>query len=116
MAKITSGLKKANDIMHQLQGKILYQMKVLGVQIFMVSKPQPSQYNVFLLFIPVLRIVWERSRFSINILLFSWVHNLLREIKVEKTKESFRISLLGKSILKTTQSRPYDFPATKFKG
>lgn len=113
-------IKKIISKFREVRGKKLYELKILGLQIFLVTKTNPYHTNIFILFIPLLRIENEETKFALNILLFVWIFKtiklLFKKWNIRKTNEKCDILFCNKIIFSLETIAPFNFPTALYKG
>jgi len=120
-------------------GKPVFDLKFFFIKIFSITKTTPEHINVYLLYIPLLRIIRSKNKFGINLLLFTWLfkiiffpfialsiqHNSFYTRILIKNKNLFEIlhssnnkgvKIFNKNFYSCTVREPYNFPTVRFKG
>lgn len=96
------------------------EMKLFGIQLFLVAKPDKWHTNIFILYFPVLRIDTEPTKFEINFLLLTWFYKAIKYLftkwNIVKEENELRISFCGMTIYAEKEIRPYTFPSALFHG
>ncbi len=126
---------KLKDILKKIRGNPIFQFKIFGISLICVAKPSEDNVNIFLLYIPFLRIIVSKTRFGLNLLVLAWIFdfinglNILKENGSKKLRCNNRIliehmnsphskgvKIFGKNLYSVTVKEPYKFPNTAFKG
>lgn len=131
---------KLIDKLSEIRGKqVVAQLKLFGIQLFRICKTNPIHINVYILYIPILRIVWSKQRFEIHLLVVVWLYKFLvalgNNLRITANKETTilryakkslvefshndkekALKFIGKNIIGSYYLEPYQFPSAKFKG
>lgn len=128
------------DKLKEIRGKqVVAQLKLFGIQLFRICKTNPIHINVYILYIPLLRIVWSKQRFEIHLLVIVWLYKFLvalgNNLRITANKDTtilrynnkhliefshnhnekaFKVA--GKNIIGLYYCEPYQFPTANFKG
>lgn len=98
-----------------IRGKKLYELKIFGIQIYLITTTYKSHYNVFLFYLPLFRIEKDRNRFAINILPFVWLYKFITGWRLVFLEKGFKITFLNRTVFEDVIVEPYKFPAACFK-
>lgn len=94
-------LKRIYQKLKQFLGTIIKQYTFLGIPIITISRGKPTNKNLFILFIPVLRITKIRGEKTIQPLVFAWISGIVKLIK-QKLSEYFEILRIRKVVRERT--------------
>lgn len=114
---------------------IVFSWKLAGIPLFTITKQAADKYNVFILFIPLLRVRKNKVVFGLNILLLAWIfdvfENFHRAITDNFARFYYRshqlveimysdtvkgVSLFRKNIYSVRKVTPFKFTNSLFKG
>lgn len=131
---------KLIDKLSEIRGKqVVAQLKLFGIQLFRICKTNPIHINVYILYIPILRIVWSKQRFEIHLLVVVWLYKFLvalgNNLRITANKDTTilryakknliefshnekerAIKIAGKNLFGTYFLQPFEFPTAMFKG
>lgn len=103
-----------------MRGEKFWGMSIFGISIFLIAKRDPYHSNVFILFLPLLRIEKSSTRFGINFLPLVWVCKMfkimLTKWSFHKTEYQVSICFLGKTVFSRVTAAPYKFPTALYRG
>lgn len=132
-------MKKIIDKFKEVYGKPVFHLRILFIRIFSVTKTCAEHYNIYILYIPVFRIIKSKTKLAINLLIFTWMYKLwlafihqftfvknpknklfmfrkrpVLEIMTAPNYKGFKI--FGKNIYSVTVREPFKFSTASFKG
>lgn len=126
---------KLKETLKKIRGNPVFQFKIFGIPLICVAKPSAENVNIFLLYIPFLRIITSKTRFGLNILILAWIMDFVNGLNIVKENGSKKlrcnnhvlieymnsphskgVKILGKNLYTVTVKEPYKFPNTAFKG
>ncbi len=117
---IKLALAKLKALAKRARGEKHIEIKFLGIQLLLIAHPGIHNTNIFILYLPVLRIDTEPTRFGINLLLFTWIYKVLRNLftKWEYVKQPERTELkfCSVALYRRSEAVPWRFPSAMFHG
>lgn len=115
-----NNLMKCVQKLIEVRGKKDIELKVFGVQIFLVTKTNPYHRNIYILFLPILRIETEKKKFAINVLICVWLYKFIKLMvtkwSTKKSMDKFEILFFNKTIISIERKTPFQFPTALYKG
>lgn len=117
-------MKTLKNIMRSLymkaRGNAIWELKLFGVQLVLIAQPDKWHTNVFLFYIPVLRIDTEPTKFGINLLILTWFYKVIKYMftKWEYVRKENEIQLFfcGLNVYHRKDVVPFRFPTAMFRG
>lgn len=131
---------KLIDKLKEVRGnQVVAQFKLFGIQIFRICKTNPIHTNVYILYIPLFRIVRSKQRFEIHLLIITWLYKLLvaigNNLRITSNKDTTMLRYAKKNLIEFTHNEkeravkvagknligrysyvPFQFPTAMFKG
>lgn len=118
----------------RLYGQPVFQLKIFFINIFSVTKYY-GDINIYILYLPFLRILKSKNRYGINLLVLAWIFDFISGLNISKdnraTKFNFHshaliecvkspefkgIKICGRNFYSITVKKPFNFPTAAFKG
>lgn len=132
-------MNRVISILKDVYGKPVFELKLFFIKILSITKTTSEHFNVYLLYIPLFRVIKSKNRFGINLLLFTWlfkivflpfylfkvVHNNYQTkllfgkknfVEIMHSSEKKGIRIFNKNVYSYEILTPYSFPSSKFKG
>ena len=131
---------KLIDKLKEVRGNhVVAQLKLFGIQLFRICKTSPIHINVYILYVPLFRIVLSKQRFEIHLLVVVWLYKFLvalgnnlritangdtailqyakkNIIEFSHNGKEKALKIVGKNIVGSYYLEPYEFPSAKFVG
>lgn len=102
------------------RGEKKVEIKILGIQLLLIAKPGAHNWNIFVLYIPLLRVDISPKSVGMNLLLFTWIYKALRNLftkwEITKSKNSVQLRFCGVPLYRRTEVTPWRFPSAMFHG
>jgi hypothetical protein len=117
---IKLALAKLKALIIRARGEKYIEIKFLGIQLLLIAHPGIHSTNIFILYLPVLRIDTAPSRFGINLLLLTWSYKILRNLFTKweyvKQPEKTELKFCSIALYRRSESVPWRFPSAMFHG
>lgn len=101
------------------RGDKAWELRLFGIQLFLIAQPDKQHINVFILYIPFLRIDCEPTKFGINLLVLTWLFKAVKyaftKWRIIQTKSEMRIVFCGFNVYQRQDVAPYKFPSAQFR-
>lgn len=98
----------------RIRGEIVFCFQIFGIKLLMVTKRDEWHRNIFILYIPILQIVTEAKRYSIDILPLVWIFKCIKYLFTKwqyiRLPEKHSLSFCGRNIYQWEQLKPYCLP------
>lgn len=102
------------------RGEKKVEIKILGIQLLLIAKPGLYNWNIFVLYIPLLRVDAAPNGFGVNLVILTWIYKALRNLftrwEIVKTKNSVQLRFCGVSLYRRAEVIPWRFPSAMFHG
>ena len=128
------------DKLKEVRGnQVVAQLKLFGIQLLRICKTNPIHINVYILYIPIFRIVLSKQRFEIHLLVVVWLYKFLvalgnnlritanedttilryakkNLIEFSHSEKDHALKIAGRNLIGTYYLKPFEFPTAMFKG
>lgn len=100
---------KLIDKLKEVRGnQVVAQLKLFGIQIFRICKTNPIHTNVYVLYIPLFRIVQSKQRFEIHLLIITWLYKFLvaigNNLRITSNKDTTMLRYAKKNLFEFTHN------------